>query len=88
MGARTQAWLWRALACALLASASCQNSTSNSTTPTPVPVPVPAPSYDVEWVAAWVFLDLAVIILVCRFVGIVFKACGQPAVIGEIIAGA
>jgi len=26
--------------------------------------------------------------LVCRFVGIVFKAIGQPTVIGEIIAGA
>ena len=30
----------------------------------------------------------AVIMLVCRFVGIVFKAIGQPTVIGEIIAGA
>ena len=26
--------------------------------------------------------------LVCRFVGLVFNAIGQPAVIGEIIAGA
>ena len=26
--------------------------------------------------------------LVCRFVGIVFKSIGQPTVIGEIIAGA
>jgi Kef-type K+ transport system membrane component KefB len=26
--------------------------------------------------------------LVCRFVGLVFKAAGQPTVIGEIIAGA
>jgi hypothetical protein len=30
----------------------------------------------------------AVIMLVCRFVGILFKAAGQPTVIGEIIAGA
>jgi Kef-type K+ transport system membrane component KefB len=26
--------------------------------------------------------------LVCRFIGLVFKAFGQPTVIGEIIAGA
>jgi Kef-type K+ transport system membrane component KefB len=25
--------------------------------------------------------------LVCRFVGLIFKALGQPTVIGEIIAG-
>ena len=30
----------------------------------------------------------AVIMLVCRFVGLIFKALGQPTVIGEIIAGA
>jgi Kef-type K+ transport system membrane component KefB len=29
----------------------------------------------------------AVIMLVCRFVGLVFKVLGQPTVIGEIIAG-
>ena len=33
-------------------------------------------------------LLFAVIMLVCRFVGIVFKSIGQPTVIGEIIAGA
>jgi len=26
--------------------------------------------------------------LVCRFMGLIFKAIGQPTVIGEIIAGA
>jgi hypothetical protein len=30
----------------------------------------------------------AVIILVCRVVGVVFRWIGQPAVIGEIVAGA
>jgi hypothetical protein len=30
----------------------------------------------------------AVIMLVCRFVGLIFKALGQPTVVGEIIAGA
>ena len=29
-----------------------------------------------------------VIMLVCRFVGLIFRAAGQPTVIGEIIAGA
>ena len=70
---------------ALLGAAGAQNATSPAPPPAAKP---PPPSFDVELDAAWVFLDLAVIMLVCRFVGIAFKSFGQPAVIGEIIAGA
>ena len=72
---------------ALLGAAGAQNVSTPNPSPPPSAKAAP-PAFNVELDAAWVFLDLAVIMLVCRFVGIVFKSLGQPSVIGEIIAGA
>lgn len=42
---------------------------------------------DVEHVATILFLDVAIIVVVARLTGALFKKVGQPPVIGEIIAG-
>ncbi|MDP9335839.1 MAG: cation:proton antiporter [Actinomycetota bacterium] len=38
-------------------------------------------------VSAYVFIDIAIIVVVARLMGAVFKKLGQPAVVGEIVAG-
>jgi len=45
------------------------------------------PAFDVQAVSTRVFLDLFIVICVCRLIGILFRALGQPSVVGEIIAG-
>ncbi|MGH9156096.1 MAG: cation:proton antiporter [Acidimicrobiales bacterium] len=42
---------------------------------------------ELDEIAAFVFLDIAVIMLVARAMGALFKRIRQPAVVGEIIAG-
>ena len=38
-------------------------------------------------VIPFVFLDIAIVIVAARFAGHLFRKIGQPAVIGEIVAG-
>ena len=38
-------------------------------------------------VSAWVFIDIAVIVVVARAMGALFRRLHQPAVVGEIVAG-
>jgi Kef-type K+ transport system membrane component KefB len=42
---------------------------------------------DVDEIAAFVFIDIAVIIAAARLMGALFRKIGQPPVVGEIIAG-
>ncbi len=42
---------------------------------------------NLDTIAGLVFLDIAVIIVVARLMGMLFRKIGQPAVVGEIIAG-
>ncbi len=42
---------------------------------------------DAERTAAFVFLDIALIVVVARLMGALFRRIRQPAVVGEIIAG-
>lgn len=44
-------------------------------------------SMETEEIAALVFLDIAVIVIVARLMGSLFRRIRQPAVVGEIIAG-
>ncbi len=46
-----------------------------------------APHHTPDEVAALVFLDIAVIVVVARLAGMLFQRLRQPAVIGEILAG-
>src|SRR4051794_28950590 len=48
-----------------------------------MPVPVHTP----DEIAALVFLDIAVIVVVARLMGMLFRRLRQPAVVGEILAG-
>ena len=49
--------------------------------------PVVKPVHTPDEVAALVFLDIAVIVVVARLSGMLFQRLRQPAVIGEILAG-
>jgi Kef-type K+ transport system membrane component KefB len=42
---------------------------------------------DSEHVVAFVLLDIAIVVVAARLVGRLFRRLGQPAVIGEIVAG-
>lgn len=42
---------------------------------------------DVEHIATIAFIDIAIIVVVARLMGALFRRMGQPAVVGEIIAG-
>ncbi len=42
---------------------------------------------DLEHIAAVAFVDIALIVVVARAMGMLFKRIGQPAVVGEILAG-
>ncbi len=42
---------------------------------------------DPEWVAAYVFIDVALIVVLARIMAALFKRIRQPAVVGEIVAG-
>jgi Kef-type K+ transport system membrane component KefB len=42
---------------------------------------------DIEHIAAFVFLDIAIIVVVARLMGALFVRIRQPAVVGEIVAG-
>jgi Kef-type K+ transport system membrane component KefB len=48
---------------------------------------VPGPAHTPDEVAALVFIDIAVIVVVARLIGMLFVKLRQPAVIGEILAG-
>ncbi|MCU1590608.1 MAG: cation/H(+) antiporter [Frankiales bacterium] len=45
------------------------------------------PAHTPDQIAALVFLDIAVIVVVARLMGMLFRRLRQPAVVGEIIAG-
>lgn len=40
-----------------------------------------------ESTVAWVFLDVAIVVVTARLVGALFRRIGQPPVVGEILAG-
>ncbi len=42
---------------------------------------------NLDTIAGLVFIDIAVIVVVARLMGLLFRRLGQPAVVGEIIAG-
>ena len=42
---------------------------------------------DLDEIAAYVFIDIAVIVIVARLMGMLFRRIRQPPVVGEIIAG-